>query len=85
MIAAAEGVVAATLVAVLFRLIAGPTTWDRLMAYNSVSNRGIVIMAAISVTTQEPVLLDVAIVYAMLSYLGVVVLSRFVERGQVHR
>jgi multicomponent Na+:H+ antiporter subunit F len=85
MLAVSEALLAATLVLVLFRLVGGPTTWDRLMAYNSASNRGIVIMAAFSVASAEPVLLDVAIVYGMLSFLGVVVLSRFVERGEVHR
>jgi len=85
MLAASEVLLAATLAVVLLRLLAGPTTWDRLMAYNSASNRGILIMAVFAASLEEPLLLDVAIVYGMLSFLGVVVLSRFLERGEVHR
>ncbi|UCF09424.1 MAG: pH regulation protein F [Candidatus Bipolaricaulota bacterium] len=85
MLAATEALVAASLVVVLVRLVIGPSLWDRLMAYNSASNRGIVIMAIFAVVTDKPLLLDVSIVYALLSYLGVVVLSRFLERGEIHR
>jgi len=70
-----------TLLPLLVRLIRGPTPWDRLLAYNSASNRVTVALAIASVLTRSVVLLDVAVVYAALSFLGVVVISRFMERG----
>jgi len=82
----AESVVLlATLVAVLYRLFAGPTAWDRLLAYNSASNRVVILLAGAGVFLNQSVYLDVAIVYAALSFLGVVILARFMERGEGHR
>ncbi len=74
-----------TLAAVLYRLILGPTSWDRLLAYNSASNRIVILLAMAAVGLNQSAYLDVAIVYAALSFLGVVILARFMERGEGHR
>jgi len=76
-----EIAVAASLVVVLWRLFRGPTAWDRLLAYNAVSNRGILLLALVGIAEGRTVLLDVALVYGMLSFLGVVIVSQFLERG----
>ena len=76
-----EIAVAASLVVVLWRLLRGPTAWDRLLAYNAVSNRGILLLALVGIAEGRTVLLDVALVYGMLSFLGVVIVSQFLERG----
>ena len=78
--AIAEGILSAALLLLLYRLWRGPTPWDRLLAYNSASNRAVLILAVASIVLGEPVLLDVAITYAAVSFLGVVILSRFLER-----
>jgi len=78
---AIEIAVAASLVVVLWRLYRGPTSWDRLLAYNAVSNRGILLLVLVGISEGRTVLLDVALVYGMLSFLGVVIVSQFLERG----
>lgn len=75
-----EGLLSAALLLLLFRFWRGPTPWDRLLAYNSASNRAVLILAVASIALDEPVFLDVAITYVALSFLGVVILSRFMER-----
>ena len=75
-----ESLLATTLLLVIFRLWKGPTPWDRLLAYNSASNRAVLILAVSAVALDEPIFLDVAIPYAAVSFLGVVILSRFLER-----
>ncbi len=77
---AVEGLLSFALLLLLFRLWRGPTSWDRLLAYNSASNRAVLILAVASIALGEPVFLDVAITYAALSFLGVVILARFLER-----
>ena len=72
---------AVTILAVLYRLWRGPTPWDRLLAYNSASNRIVLLLGIVTVTTGDPIYLDVAIVYAALSFVGVVILARFMEQG----
>jgi multicomponent Na+:H+ antiporter subunit F len=75
-----EGLLCGSILLLLLRLWRGPTAWDRLLAYNSASNRAVLVLAVSSIALDEPVFLDVAITYAALSFLGVVVLSRFLER-----
>jgi multicomponent Na+:H+ antiporter subunit F len=70
---------------VLVRLLLGPTPWDRLLAYNSASNRVVALLATGAIASARPFLLDVAIVYVALSFLGTVILARFMERGGTNR
>jgi len=74
-------VILASVGAVLIRLWRGPTAWDRLLAYNSAANRIIGVLAIVAVAARKSTLLDIAIVYVALSFIGVVVLARFLERG----
>ena len=80
-----EGIILATIVPLLLILVRGPSAWDRLLAYNSAANRVAAVLAISSVVLEQPVLLDVAIVYAALSFIGVVALARFMERGEGFR
>jgi len=80
-----ESLLLATIVLVSYRLWRGPTPWDRLLAYNAASNRIAVLLVAVAVTQHKTMLLDLSIVYAALSFLGVAVLARFMERGEGFR
>ena len=80
-----ETLVLCSLAPVLFLLWRGPSAWDRLLAYNTASNRIVVVVCLVAVATHETIYLDVAIGYAALSFLGVVIISRFLERGGGNR
>jgi multicomponent Na+:H+ antiporter subunit F len=80
-----EGLFLFSILAVLSRLFIGPTIWDRLLAYNSATNRVVALLAIAATVFKEPLYLDVAVVYVALSFLGVVILARFLERGEGHR
>ena len=80
-----EGVLLAAILPLLFLVAKAPSAWDRLLAYNSAANRATGVLAISSVVLDRPVLLDVAIIYAALSFIGVVALARFMERGQGFR
>ena len=75
-----EAILLLTSLLVLYRLWRGPTAWDRLLAYNSASNRVVVLLAVVGVATGQPIIIDVAIAYAAISFLGVVIVARFMER-----
>ncbi len=80
-----EGLLLLSLVAVLYYLVRGPTAWDRLLAYNCASNRIFVLLASFAVFTERTFYLSVTLVYAGLSFLGVVILARLMERGRRRR
>ena len=67
---------AVLVVLVLIRAVAGPKIADRLMAINMVGTIGIFRMAAVAVKLDEDYLLDISIIYAMISFLSVVILTK---------
>ena len=60
----------------LIRCIRGPRVSDRVMAVNMVGTQTIVMTAVFVVALNEGCLADIALVYAMLSFLAVVVLTK---------
>ena len=62
----------------LVRAILGPKFTDRIMAVNMIGTKTLLMVCVLAVLLQESYLVDVAIVYALLSFLAVVVLSKLV-------
>ena len=58
------------------RAVIGPTIPDRILAINMIGTQMIIIIAVLTVLLGEAWLADVAAVYALLSFLGVVVLTK---------
>ena len=63
----------------LYRVIFGPTPWDRLIAANLVSSKVVVLMVAAAVFFERRIYLDVALVYAIIGFVGVIAISKFLE------
>ncbi len=78
--------IAATLMCVafllaLYRFLKGPSVADRVVAFDVltiVAVTGIVLTALVQ---GRGIYLDVALIYALLSFLGVIVVARYLERG----
>lgn len=62
----------------LVRAILGPRFTDRIMAINMIGTKTLLMVCILAVLLEESYLVDVAIVYALLSFLAVVVLSKLV-------
>lgn len=60
----------------LIRLIMGPSVADRVLAANMLGGIVIVIICVAAVMLGEDFLLDVGLVYALISFLAVVILSQ---------
>lgn len=76
--------VAITLLAVVIsfvRLLIGPTAADRTVALDGMTIISISIIAAAAFLLERFIYLDVALIYALISFLGVVAVARFLERG----
>ena len=69
-------ILGALMIACLVRAILGPRIADRLVSINMTGTIAIMIIALLSVMLNEGYLLDIAIIYAMLSFLAVVVLVK---------
>ena len=62
------------------RLLRGPSLSDRVIALDMMATLGIGVVAVYAVFTGQPALLDVAIILALLVFLGTVGFAYYIER-----
>lgn len=77
----AGSIVLLSLLIMLYRLVAGPTSADRAVAVDGMT---IVTVSAIVLLAHfggRSIYIDVALVYGLVSFLGIVALARFMDRG----
>ncbi len=74
------GLLGAGLLVAFVRLVRGPSVADRVVALDLMISLGIGIMATYAISTQQPILLDVAIVLALIAFLGTVAFAYYLER-----
>lgn len=73
-----------TLIFHLYRIIKGPSVWDRLLGLNLFSITMIILMVLYALINELDYLLDIAIVYAMLGFISIVFITRFIQgRGRI--
>jgi multicomponent Na+:H+ antiporter subunit F len=76
------GVIAALAGAISFiRLLAGPSVADRAVALDAMTIIALSVIATIAMFAGRAIYIDVALVYGLVSFLGVIALARFIERG----
>jgi multicomponent Na+:H+ antiporter subunit F len=75
-------ILGASLLMAVARLVMGPTLADRIVALDFMSAAAMALVAIYAVESGEPVVLQVAIVLALISFLGTVAFAYFVARGQ---
>lgn len=66
-------------VADIYKMIAGPTVFDRLLAFNILSSKVVMAMVVYALSTSQGYMLDIAITYMLLSFVSTVLISRFVR------
>ena len=59
------------------RVIKGPSIWDRLLGLNLISTKILVMIILFASLNNTSFLLDIAIVYALLGFIGLVFIARF--------
>lgn len=68
----------------LARAVLGPTVYDRIAAANMFGTKTVLLIAVFSFFSGRPDLLDIALVYALINFIGVVAVLRLVEYGNFH-
>ena len=69
----------------LVRAILGPTVADRLVAVNMVCSIVIAMIAILAVMLSEGYLVDICLIYVLLSFLAVVVLSKIYMNNYIEK
>ena len=64
------------------RALLGPTVFDRILAVNMFGTKAVLLVAVFAFFSGRPDLLDIALLYSLLNFIGVVAALRLVERGK---
>jgi multicomponent Na+:H+ antiporter subunit F len=65
----------------VIRLVIGPDTVDRVVAIDLLTIISIAVIALLAHIANRYIYLDVALVYGLLSFLGVLAVARYLEKG----
>jgi multicomponent Na+:H+ antiporter subunit F len=67
----------------LVRAILGPTVFDRVLAVNSFGTKTVLLIAVFGFLTGRPDFLDLAMVYALMNFIGTIAVMKFTRFGDL--
>jgi len=68
----------------LARALIGPSVYDRIAAANMFGTKTVLLIAVFAFLSGRTDLLDIALVYALINFIGVIAVLRLVEYGDFH-
>lgn len=77
--AVAAGAVLITMLMALARALLGPSIWDRILAINSFGTGTVLMIAILGYLTERPEWEDIALVYALINFIGTLAVMKFVK------
>jgi multicomponent Na+:H+ antiporter subunit F len=81
-VAATVGILVAMSLA-LVRALLGPTMYDRVLAVNAFGTKTVLLIAVLGFLTERPEFLDLALVYALINFIGTIAVLKFFEFGDL--
>ena len=77
MFAIATAAILVTMGLALVRARLGPTVFDRILALNMIGTKTVLLIAVYGFLTRRPDFLDLALLYALMNFIGVIAVLRF--------
>jgi multicomponent Na+:H+ antiporter subunit F len=77
MFTAATMAVSVTMALILVRAFLGPTVYDRVLAVNAFGTVTVLIIGLIGFLTERPEFLDIALLYALINFVGTIAILKF--------
>ena len=65
-----------------YRVLVGPTIQDRLVGLSLIGTKTTVVMVLLAVLWDRRVFLDIALVYAILGYVGIIAITKYLRVGK---
>lgn len=69
----------------IIRLALGPTAPDRVIALDAIGSVFIAILVVLSIEYGKSMLLDVALAFSLLSFIGAIVISKYLEGDKLFK
>jgi len=63
----------------LTRAVLGPTVYDRVLAVNTFGTKTVLLIAVLGYLNGRPEFLDLALVYALINFIGTITVLKFFE------
>ena len=70
-----------TMTLALLRATLGPTVFDRVLALNMFGTKTVLLICVVSFLTERTDFLDLALLYSLMNFIGMVALLRFTTYG----
>ena len=83
MFAVATIAILVTMLLALLRAFLGPTVYDRILALNMFGTKTVLLIAVSGFLTGRPDWLDLALLYALMNFIGVLAVLRFSKYGDL--
>ncbi len=83
MIVAALAAVLVTMTIAVVRAFVGPSVYDRILSVNMFGTKTVLLIATLSLLGDRPDMLDIAIAYALINFIGVIAVLKFFEYGEL--
>ncbi len=77
----AVGIMTLAMLLATVRFVKGPSVVDRVVAFDSLTISSLVIISVIAMLSNRMIYFDVAIVYGLLSFIGVIVVAKYIQKG----
>ena len=74
-----------TMALALVRAVRGPTAFDRILALNMFGTKTVLLIALSGFLVGRPDFVDLALVYALMNFIGVIAVLRFARFGNLGR
>ena len=68
----------------LVRAFMGPTVYDRILSVNMVGTKTVLLIAVFAVISGRTDMIDIALMYALINFIGVVAVRKLVEQGNFY-
>ncbi len=81
MIEAAILSILVTMALAVTRALLGKTVYDRILAVNVFGTKTVLLIAALAFLSGRPDVLDIAVAYALINFIGVIAVLRYFEYG----
>ncbi|MCR3921793.1 MAG: cation:proton antiporter [Firmicutes bacterium] len=65
----------------LYRAVVGPSEADRIVSINVIGTKTVVIISLVSLVFHQEFFLDVALVYALISFVATIGVAKYMEKG----
>ena len=67
----------------LGRALLGPTVYDRILAVNTFGTKTVLMIAVLGFLSGRPDFLDIALVYALINFIGTIAVLKFIRYGDM--